>query len=1132
MKIVNNKFELAATDLSNHLSCRHLTELNRKVSLGELTKPHWTDPQLDILIERGQDHEKQYVDFLKLKGLKVVDVRGSGAEGTGQMMREGADVIVQGKLEVGQWMGLTDILLKVPGKSKFGDWSYEVQDTKLAQNTRAGTILQLCLYTDLLTELQGVAPEKFHVIKPVANFEPESYRFDDFKAYYRLTKKNFEHTISEPPAETYPEPAEHCGVCRWWKVCDTKRHDDDYISLVAGIRSAQIEELKTQGVRKLEGFAQLEKVAEPKRGNIETYIRRQAQAMIQLEGRIRKQLIHNDLPVEAGRGLNRLPEPNVGDVYFDIEGDAYYPDGGLEYILGYCYLDNNQLNYKNHWSSNRLEEKRAFNEFMKFVVERWARYPNMYIYHFAPYEPTAIKRLARVHASYEKEVDDLLRAERFIDLHAAFKEALLASVETYSLKSLELFTKYTRKVELIDASRARKKVEVALELNELQSLDKQTLKATEDYNEDDCRATQALHEWLEEIRTKAIASGKEITRPVIGEPEVNPELKDQEMRSAQLYSSLISSLGEDRLTWSDEERAKWLLAHQLDYFRRESKSAWWEHFRLQKMEDDDLIDERKGITGLTFVEEVPSKKKGTLPVHRYKFPSQEMGISIGDQTVIVNSQTPEEKYGRTFGTVEGLSHENRTIDIKKTRKTVETHAKSVHLLEPVDAGTLWTSLMNLATEVDENGLEHKWLYRASKDMLMRRNPKLIDGTDGAIVNPDEDVVKAAIRIALNLDRSILPIQGPPGTGKSTAGAHMIIELLKAKKKIGVTAVSYSVIATLLSKVKELSDKNNVNAGFALKVTSVIESFPEWLPQVKEKEKILTAINEYKVVGGTAWLWSGEDLVDTLDYLFIDEAGQMSLSQALAASRAAKNIILLGDPQQLEQPQRGAHPEGSDVAALTHLLEGKKTMPEKRGLFLGMTYRLHPSLCQFTSEIFYENKLGSAKACEQQVIGGGTPFDGAGLFYVPVDHHGNQNNSPEEIEKIYNIVQDLLQRGSWTDREGTTRPLSKSDILIVAPYNAQVAALIRKMPDMSIGTVDKFQGKEAPIVIYTMTSSSHEDAPRGMSFLFSPNRLNVATSRAKSVSILIASPRLLEPDCKTIDQMRWANGLCRYVEMVK
>jgi len=273
-------------------------------------------------------------------------------------------------------------------------------------------------------------------------------------------------------------------------------------------------------------------------------------------------------------------------------------------------------------------------------------------------------------------------------------------------------------------------------------------------------------------------------------------------------------------------------------------------------------------------------------------------------------------------------------------------------------------------------------------------------------------------------------------------------------------------------------------------------------------------------------------VDTLDYLFIDEAGQMSLSQALAASRAAKNIILLGDPQQLEQPQRGAHPEGSDVAALTHLLEGKKTMPEKRGLFLGMTYRLHPSLCQFTSEIFYENKLGSAKACEQQVIGGGTPFDGAGLFYVPVDHHGNQNNSPEEIEKIYNIVQDLLQRGSWTDREGTTRPLSKSDILIVAPYNAQVAALIRKMPDMSIGTVDKFQGKEAPIVIYTMTSSSHEDAPRGMSFLFSPNRLNVATSRAKSVSILIASPRLLEPDCKTIDQMRWANGLCRYVEMVK
>jgi uncharacterized protein len=250
---------------------------------------------------------------------------------------------------------------------------------------------------------------------------------------------------------------------------------------------------------------------------------------------------------------------------------------------------------------------------------------------------------------------------------------------------------------------------------------------------------------------------------------------------------------------------------------------------------------------------------------------------------------------------------------------------------------------------------------------------------------------------------------------------------------------------------------------------------------------------------------------------------------LAASRSAKNLILLGDPQQLEQPQRGAHPEGADVAALSHFLDGRKTMPEDRGLFLKTTRRLHPEITKFTSEIFYEGKLESLVGLEKQVLNGGTPFDGAGLFYVPVEHTGNQNKSKEEIDAIEKIVQQLLAKGKWTDANEMTRPLQPSDVLIVAPYNAQVAALSERLPAINVGTVDKFQGQESAVVIYSMTSSSTEDAPRGMSFLFSPNRLNVATSRAKSVCIIVAAPKLLEPECKTIDQMRWANALCRMKE---
>jgi uncharacterized protein len=360
---------------------------------------------------------------------------------------------------------------------------------------------------------------------------------------------------------------------------------------------------------------------------------------------------------------------------------------------------------------------------------------------------------------------------------------------------------------------------------------------------------------------------------------------------------------------------------------------------------------------------------------------------------------------------------------------------------------------------------------------------------------------------------------------------MIIELVKAKKKIGVTAISHRVITTLLEKVKELADKESHALKFAHKVSGKMDYMPDWVAQIEKPQKVREAIDDYNIVGATAWLWADDNFSETLDYLFIDEAGQMSLSQALAASRAAKNLILLGDPQQLEQPQRGAHPEGSDIAALTYLLEGHQTMPEKKGLFLGVTRRLHPDISRFTSEIFYEGKLSSLSGLEKQVISGNTPFDGSGLFYVPSHHVGNQNSSAEEADVISKIVDSLLNNGKCSDYE-TTRPLKKDDILIVAPYNAQVALLIEKIPGVQIGTVDKFQGKEAPVVIYSMTSSTVQDAPRGMTFLFSPNRLNVATSRAKSICILVASPKLLEPACKTIDQMKWANALCRFREMAK
>ncbi|HEV8513580.1 MAG TPA: TM0106 family RecB-like putative nuclease, partial [Cyclobacteriaceae bacterium] len=995
--------------------------------------------------------------------------------------------------------------------------------TKLAQNTKAATILQLCLYCDLLAKLQGKEPEKMYVIKPGEDFQTETYRYTEFSAYYRLVKKKLEQIIDSGEQNTYPDPVEHCNICRWWQVCDKRQHDDDHLSLVAGIRSLHIVELEKQKITTLEQFAKTEKLEKPERGNKETFERKHQQAKVQLEGRNQKIYLSKLLPIEAGRGFNRLPQPNLGDIYFDIEGDAYYDTGGLEYMLGYSYYEKGELVYQRLWATNRLEEKKSFYEFMKFLTERWKRFPDMYVYHFAPYEPAAIKRLSRVHAIFEKEVDDFLRAERFIDLHSVFKEALLASVESYSLKELEKFTNYTRKVLLHDASVARKAVEVALELNDFKSLPDETIKTVEGYNEDDCLATEALHRWLERQRAGVIQSGKNLQRPEIKTGEASENVQQLDTRSQALFNALTGDLPEDRTTWSDEQKAKWLLAHQIDYFRREDKSAWWEFYRVHELEHEELLDERKAITGLQFAAELPKQARQRNPTHRYIFPEQETSIDVGDDVIEVK--------GDKIGTVIAISVEQNTVDIRKTAKAVDIHPLAVHVSERVDPGSLATALMDLAQQVDEFGLTHTWPYPASKDLLMKRKPKLLDG-EGAFLQQGEEVLDAAIRIALNLDSSVLAIQGPPGAGKTYTGAMMILALSKAGKKIGITAVGHKVIRNLTEEAIAIAKRINQRISFVHKVSSFSDQLPDEITEVDKGNEARDALNAGKVICGTAWLWAENDSREILDYLFVDEAGQMSLSQALAASRAAKNIILLGDPQQLEQPQKGAHPEGSDVAALTYLLDGHATMPDGKGLFLDKTRRLHPKICEFTSQLFYEGRLKPFAGTDKQLISGDTPFDGAGLFYVPVNHKGNQFRSIEEINVVEKIVFQLLASSKWTNKEGVTAPLSKDDILIVAPYNAQVSALTEKLPGMRVGTVDKFQGQEAPVVIYSMAASTIEDAPRGISFLFNPNRLNVATSRAKSVCILVVSPKLFDANCITIEQLRWINSFSMFQELSK
>ena len=405
--------------------------------------------------------------------------------------------------------------------------------------------------------------------------------------------------------------------------------------------------------------------------------------------------------------------------------------------------------------------------------------------------------------------------------------------------------------------------------------------------------------------------------------------------------------------------------------------------------------------------------------------------------------------------------------------------------------------------------------------------------DGPVRKDGEELLAAGVRLVNELDQGLLAVQGPPGSGKTWTGARMILDLC-GRAQVGVTAVSHKVIRNLLEAVKKAADETKCGVLLAHKdgnADGADEDGP--IRALGNNDEALRALEEGCVVGGTSWLWSRDDAVEQLDYLFVDEAGQMSMADVLAVSRSARNVILLGDPQQLEQPQQAAHPDGTDVAALVHMLDGRDTLPEGRGLFLDTTWRLHPSITAFTSEQYYERRLLSRPQNAEFTIEGPTAFAGAGLFHVPVDHAGNQSDAPEEVQAIERIVTDLLTAGTtWFHPKDGRRPLQTSDILIVAPYNAQVAALQRALPGMRIGTVDKFQGQEAAVVIYSVTSSSREDAPRGMRFLYDPHRFNVATSRAHSVVIVVGSPHVFAPDCHTPEQMRWANGLCRFREMAE
>lgn len=1020
----------SATDIANFLACQHLTTLDHAEALGQIKRPYFPDPSLELLRRLGLRHEQKFLAGLQAAATTTIleipttTPATEAAAQTIDALRRGVEVVYQPVFLEAPWKGRADFLRRVEKPSALGCWSYEVVEAKLARSTKARALIQLCFYSDLLSRIQGIEPQWMHVALGGA-LGTETFRVQGYLAYFRKVKREFEQAF-RTASNTYPEPVEHCDVCDWWPDCDARLRADDHLSLVAGITRNQRKALVERSISTVVQLGQLPLPVKPRFERIgdAALLRVREQARIQVAGREQQKLVHELLePVELERGLAALPEPSPGDLFFDLESDSYAFDQGIEYLFGTVRAPGAaqaQPSYSSVRCLTPAAEKQAFQGFIKAVMEHWRQYPGMHIYHYAPHEPTAIKQMAGRHGVRVDEVDQLLRAGIFVDLYRVVRQGLRVSVESYSIKKLEPLYGFTRSVELREATMALQSFEAVLALGDEREDIEQLLATIEAYNRDDCLSTLRLRDWLEERRLDLQQkTGKPLPRPAAksGAPSENLEAELGEVR--EVMERLLAGVPVDESERTAEQQARWLLAQLLEWHRREEKSAWWEYFRLAALTDEELQEDKSALGGLRYLGKVGSIKKSVI--HRYQFPPQDHAI---DRALEVH----DPKTRKSAGVVVAIDEQNRTIDLKRGASSDVPHPTALIPKDVVESDVLRDSLLRLGQWVAENGIEGRGPFQAARDLLLRCPPRLKPGvSEGALVAPGEELLQAAKRLALVVHSSVLPVQGPPGSGKTHTGARMIVELVRNGKRVGISAVSHKVISHLLKEVCAAAEQAKVAVRIVQKPNDDGDGYQhpmvEW---AKKNGRVLEALTsrQAQVAAGTAWLWSRAEMAKSVDVLFVDEAGQMSLANVLAVSQAAGSIILLGDPQQLDQPQKGVHPPGADVSALAHLLNGRPTISDECGLFLAETWRLHPDICAFTSELFYEGRLKSRPENQSQRLNVDGILGGTGLRYLPVQHSGNQSESVEEAEQVERVVSQLLKPGTtWTRKDGKPRPLN-------------------------------------------------------------------------------------------------------------
>ncbi|WP_395638819.1 TM0106 family RecB-like putative nuclease [Pseudolysinimonas sp.] len=1072
------------------------------------------------------------------------------------------------------FVGFADFLVKAPvstrdpeGRYSTTEYEYQVWDTKLARKARVTALLQLAAYADQLRKLGIPVSDDTYLL--LGSGEESQHSLKDIEPVFHdrvaRLKEMIEARLDDPNPIEWGAPGYTAdGRCEW---CAPEIEGTRDVLLVAGMRTTSRARLADAGIHTIDQLAASTGEADGIGGPALEKLR--AQARMQLTPHADGEVKYE---VSSAGSLSQLPPADAGDIFFDFEGDPLWTsnglDWGLDYLWGLITLEPEEK-FTAFWAHDRDEEKQALIDFLEFVQARRKAHPGLHIYHYADYERAHLLQLTARYGVGEAILDELLTEDVFVDLYPIVRRSIRISEGSYSIKKLEPLY-MGDEVRVGDLVKGDESIQFYVDYTELRDEGRTAeaaakLEEIRAYNEYDCVSTHRLRDWLLE---RARENGVEpvATQVAAATRENSLATAESEVRD-RLYAHIDGIPALDR---TPDQHAIGLAAAAIEYHRREDKSYWWEHFARHTVELDDLEDTRGvfRVHSAQVVEDwrVPEGKRTEQRVIRLRgrlAPGSRLDAG-GRPFVMYEPPLPgiiqnvlpgrrgEHNRGSVLeaGLVEGLGGEIADVVLEESagvggepwvsfpvaltpEAPVPTKAQREAILQwggkvadalatrGLSAGAAGVS--KPPTGDSEVGFDtpasggHSTREGAgfpkspALDILRRVPPRTVD--DGGLEPVGIDGVPSAIVETLTrLDDSYLAVQGPPGSGKTYVGAKVIAHLVtELGWRVGVVAQSHEVIENLLRRVlsegvpAERIGKKPPGGGYATE--------PGWtiLDRNEDIPPFISAHHDAGfVLGGTAWDFANAGKVprENLDLLVVDEAGQYSLANTIAVAVAAKRLLLLGDPQQLPQVTTGTHPEPIDTSALGWLSEGHDVLPAHLGYFLEETWRMHPALTSAVSDLSYEGRLRANPSTLERHLGGVEP----GLHPVPIEHDGNSVESPEECAAVVALVTHHLGmpwRDPSTGRNDSIRP---TDLIVVAPYNAQVDLLRRHLTaeglaEVPVGTVDKFQGQEAAIAIVSLTASSAADVPRGISFLLQRNRLNVAISRGKWAAYLVHSPGL-------------------------